>query len=124
MPAPPCVRVDGPQPYRQAAHASLAILTAQHGADAVGSIRVTGFGPVPGRLVVVTASEYVRCVLLSHQTAVMVVRVDVVLAVPEPARTRIVAVTQVCGHLADQTASDIGFGRANRLDHRVRLGRE
>src|SRR5947209_2766675 len=101
MPAPPCVRVDGPQPYReaslasarliQAAHASLAILTAQHGADAVGSIRVTGFGPVPGRLVVVTASEYVRCVLLSHQTAVMVVRVDVVLAVPEPARTRTVA---------------------------------
>src|SRR5450755_4863139 len=97
---------------------------AQDGTDAAGALREAGRHPVGGRLVVHAIGHRVRSITLSYDTFLVIMRVEVLLAVAELLRSRVVRVPEVRGDRSDQPRADVGGRRGDRLDHRVRLRRE
>ena len=93
-------------------------------ADKPGPFGETGLHAVTRGLIVRPAVDRVRCVLLADDALGPVVRVDVALAVAEALGPGVVRVAQVVGDRADQARLHVRLGGADRLDHRVRLGRE
>ena len=83
-----------------------------------------GLVAVPRGFVVNPLGYRIRSITLRHDSFVEVVRVLVLLAVPEVLRPGVVGVPQVRGHRPDQPGPHVGRGLADGLDDRVGLRRQ